>query len=43
MSNKFKFINGRLHKLIFTPYITKGGVRRYPKNARVFAFWVPVE
>lgn len=27
-------------KEIFTPYITKNGVRIYPKNGRLFHFWV---
>lgn len=27
-------------KEIFTPYIVKKGVRIYPKNGRLFHFWV---
>ena len=38
-----RYHNGRLEMLIFCRYIkVKGGIR-YPKNAKFFRFWVPVD
>nr|DAZ22763.1 MAG TPA: Protein of unknown function (DUF4257) [Caudoviricetes sp.] len=34
--------NGKLYKLVFCKYIRKNGKIIYPKNAKVFAIWVPV-
>lgn len=30
-------------KLIFRRFITVNGTRVYPKKAKAFAFWVPVD
>ncbi len=35
-----KTLNGVKYKLIFTRYIKKNGRIIYPKNSKVFCFWV---
>ncbi len=35
-----KFVNGKEYRLVFARYIHKGGRIIYPKNAKVFSFWV---
>lgn len=37
-----KFINGKLCKLVFCKYIRKNGKIIYPKKAKAFRIWVPV-
>ena len=31
------------YRVIYTPYIVRNGVKIYPKNAKVFRFYVPVD
>lgn len=38
--NDLKIVNGKLYKLVFAKFIRKNGVTIYPKNAKVFSFWV---
>jgi len=40
---EFRYFDGVLHKKVYSAYITVNGKRVYPKTARCFAFWVPVE
>lgn len=35
-----KIINGKRYKLVFAKFVRKNGKPVYPKNARVFSFWV---
>jgi hypothetical protein len=35
--------NENLCKLVFCKYIVRNGKRIYPKKAKVFCFWVPVD
>ncbi len=35
-----KMENGKEYKLVFVRYIRKNGQTIYPKNSRVFCFWV---
>lgn len=37
-----KFINGKPCKVVFAKYIHKNGKRIYPKNGKVFKFYVPL-
>ncbi len=41
--NSSKFINGKLCKLVFCKYIRKNGKVIYPKKAKAFCIWVPVD
>ncbi len=35
--------NGKMYKLIFCKYIRKNGKTIYPKKAKAFRIWVPVD
>ena len=37
-----KFVNGKLCKLVFCKNIRKNGKIIYPKKAKAFRIWVPV-
>lgn len=39
----FEFKNGKLCKPVFCKYIKKNGKIIYPKKAKVFVIWVPVD
>lgn len=41
--SEFRVIDGVLCKKIYRAYITVNGERIYPKNAKCFILWVPVE
>lgn len=38
-----KVKGGKAYKLVFVKSIRKNGKTIYPKNAKVFRFWVPVD
>ena len=37
-----KIVNGKLCKVVFAKYIRKNGKTIYPKNGKVFKFYVPL-
>lgn len=41
--SQIKSIDGKLCKLVFARYVVRNGKVIFPKNAKVFCFWVPVE
>lgn len=40
---EYKFIKGKLCKIIFCRYIKKGGRIIYPRKSKFFRFYVPVD
>lgn len=41
--SQYQVKNGKLCKLVFAKSIVKDGKTVYPKKAKVFCFWVPVD
>lgn len=41
--NCIKSKDGKLYKLVFCKYIRKNGKVIYPKKAKVFKIWIPVD
>lgn len=41
--NSIKSKDGKLYKLVFCKYIRKNGKVIYPKKAKVFKIWIPVD
>lgn len=39
----FKVVDGKSYKLVYCKYIRRNGKTIYPKNGKMFRFWVAVD